>query len=69
MGLQLWKIWMLRWKLLAWEVIRQNINFSAEECLGYYELKEHKPRFNKGCSKLLDQRNRLNCSGYRVQVK
>jgi hypothetical protein len=29
---------------------------SAKESLGYYELKKHKQRFNKGCSKLLDQR-------------
>jgi hypothetical protein len=26
------------------------------ESLGYYELKQQKPWFNKGCSKLLDQR-------------
>jgi hypothetical protein len=33
-----------------------NIKFSAKEGLGYFELKKHKPWFNKGCSKLLDQR-------------
>jgi hypothetical protein len=40
----------------AWETIRQNIKISAKESLGYLELKKHKPWFDKGCSKLLDQR-------------
>jgi 50S ribosomal subunit-associated GTPase HflX len=40
----------------AWETARKNIKISAKESLGYYELKEHKPRFNKECSELLDQR-------------
>jgi hypothetical protein len=29
---------------------------SAKESLGYYELKQHKPWYDEGCSKLLDQR-------------
>jgi hypothetical protein len=40
----------------AWETIRENINISAKESLGYFELKNHKPWFDEGCSKLLDQR-------------
>jgi hypothetical protein len=40
----------------AWETIRENIRISAKEILGYYELKKHKPWFNEGSSKLLDQR-------------
>jgi hypothetical protein len=40
----------------TWGSIRKNIKISAKESLGYYELKKHKPWFNKGCSKLLDQR-------------
>jgi hypothetical protein len=40
----------------AWETVRQNIKISAKEGLGYYELKKHKPLFDEGCSKLLDQR-------------
>jgi hypothetical protein len=40
----------------TWEIIAENIKMSAKETLGYYELKKHKPWFNKGCSKLLDQR-------------
>jgi hypothetical protein len=31
----------------AWETIRENIKISAKECLGYYELKKHKPLFDK----------------------
>jgi hypothetical protein len=27
----------------AWETIRRNIKISAEESLGHYELKKHKP--------------------------
>jgi uncharacterized protein YaaR (DUF327 family) len=39
-----------------WETIRENIKISAKESLGYYELKKHKPWFDEGCPKLLDQR-------------
>jgi hypothetical protein len=35
----------------TWEPIRETINISAKENLGYYELKKL-----EGCSKLLDQR-------------
>jgi hypothetical protein len=38
------------------ETIRENIKISAKESLGYYELKQHKPRFQEGCSELLDER-------------
>jgi hypothetical protein len=40
----------------AWEMIRENIKISAKGSLGYFELKKHKPWFDKGFSKLLDQR-------------
>jgi hypothetical protein len=40
----------------AWETFREYIQISAKESLGYFELKNHKPWFDKGCSKLLDQR-------------
>ncbi|PNF29478.1 hypothetical protein B7P43_G04562 [Cryptotermes secundus] len=40
----------------AWETIRENIKISAQESLGYYEPKKHKPWFDEGRSKLLDQR-------------
>jgi hypothetical protein len=39
----------------ALETIRGTIKISAKESLAYCELK-HKPWFNEGCSKLLDQR-------------
>jgi hypothetical protein len=40
----------------AWETIRENIKISANENLGYYELKKCKSWFNEGCSELLNQR-------------
>jgi hypothetical protein len=39
----------------ACETIRENIRISAKVSLGYYELKEHKPWFDKGCSELLSK--------------
>jgi hypothetical protein len=40
----------------SWESIREDINISAKESLGYSELKKHISWFDKGCSKLLDQK-------------
>jgi hypothetical protein len=40
----------------AWETIRENIKISAKASLDYYEFKKHKPWFDEGSSKLLDQR-------------
>jgi hypothetical protein len=53
----------------AWESSRENIKPSAIESLGYYELKQHKPWFDEDCSKFSDEGSRLNCSGFRIQVK
>jgi hypothetical protein len=39
----------------ALDIIRENVNISAEESLCYYELKKTKPCFDEGCSELLDQ--------------
>jgi hypothetical protein len=36
----------------AWERIRESIKILTEERLGCCELKEHKPWFKEGCSKL-----------------
>jgi hypothetical protein len=47
----------------AWATIRENIKISAKESLHYYELKQHKPWFDEGCPKLLDQGNKPSCSG------
>jgi hypothetical protein len=40
----------------AWEIIRENMEISANESLGYFELRKRKPCFDEGCSKLVDQR-------------
>jgi hypothetical protein len=40
----------------AWETVREYIQISTKESIGYYELKTHKPWFDEGCSELLDQR-------------
>jgi hypothetical protein len=53
----------------AWETIRENIKISAEESLGYFELKKHKPWFDEGCSNCFIKGNKLNFSGYSIQVK
>jgi hypothetical protein len=45
----------------------QEAHSSAKDNLGYFELKKHMPWFDEGRSKLLDQK--LNCSGYGIQVK
>jgi hypothetical protein len=33
----------------VWERIRKNLKISAKESLGYHELKQHGPWFDKGC--------------------
>jgi hypothetical protein len=53
----------------AWESITEAIKASAMESIGYYELKQHEPWFEKECSEFLDQGSRLNCSGSRIQAK
>jgi hypothetical protein len=40
----------------ALETIRENIEISAKERVGYCELRKHNPWFIEGCSKLLHQR-------------
>jgi RNAse (barnase) inhibitor barstar len=40
----------------AWETIRENIKIPAKRSLGHFEFKKHKPWFDEGCPKLLDQR-------------
>jgi hypothetical protein len=32
----------------AWQTIGENINISAKESLGYYELRKHKPWLDEG---------------------
>jgi hypothetical protein len=43
---------------IIWERIGKNIKISAKGSPRYYELKKHKPWFDQGCSKLVDQRKR-----------
>jgi hypothetical protein len=38
-----------------WENIKENIKSSEKENLGLYELKQHKPWFDKECLRFLDQ--------------
>jgi hypothetical protein len=47
----------------VWENIRENINISAQEILGYCEPKHRKPWFYEGCSKLVARRkqDKLQC--------
>jgi hypothetical protein len=40
----------------AWENIKENINTSAKDSLGLYELKQHKPWFDEECLGFLGQR-------------
>jgi hypothetical protein len=41
---------------IAWEMIRENIKISAKESFCYFKLKKHKPWFDEGCLKVLDQK-------------
>jgi hypothetical protein len=48
-----------------WEMIGENIKISS-----YYELKKHKPCFNGGCLKLLDQKKQPKLQwSCRIQIK
>jgi hypothetical protein len=40
----------------AWENITKNVNISAKESLGLYELKQQKPWFDEECLDFLDRR-------------
>jgi hypothetical protein len=53
----------------AWETIRENIKILVKESLDYFELKKHKPWFDEGCSKLLDQRKQAKLQWLQDQVK
>jgi hypothetical protein len=44
----------------AWETIRENINISAKESLGYFEVKKHESCFHEGCSRLLVRKKQAN---------
>jgi hypothetical protein len=59
----------MRWINIAWETIRENIRISAKKSQGYYELKNRKPCFDKGCPELLDQRKEAKLQWLRIQAK
>jgi hypothetical protein len=40
----------------AWENIKENINTSAKDSLGLYDLKQHKAWFDEECLSFLDHR-------------
>jgi hypothetical protein len=50
---------MLRWKLIVLGK-QKNVKISAKESISYYELKNHKPWFERGCPELLDKRKQAN---------
>jgi hypothetical protein len=54
----------------ACEVVRESIKVSFKESMGYFELKKHKPWFDEGFSKLLDQwkQAKLQWLHYRSEV-
>jgi hypothetical protein len=45
----------------TWEMISENNKISSKVSPLYYGLNKHKQWFGKGCSKLLDERNKVNC--------
>jgi hypothetical protein len=49
----------------AWETIRENIETSPKESLGYFEFNG----LTKDARNCLIKGNKLNCSGYRVHLK
>jgi hypothetical protein len=55
-GLQLWKIWMLRCKLIVSGKRLERISKFNQVSSRYCEFRKHKSWFDKGCSELLDQR-------------
>jgi hypothetical protein len=50
----------------AWEIMSENINISAKDSIGYYEL-SHTPWLNEGCSKLSTQKKKAKLQWLRVQ--
>jgi hypothetical protein len=51
------------------EGIGDNNKTSAKDNLGYHKLKHKKPQFDDGCSNLIDQKNKLNYNGCKIQAK
>jgi len=43
----------------VWQNIKEDIQISAKQSLGLYELKQHKPWFDNEFSRFLDQRKKV----------
>jgi hypothetical protein len=52
-----------------WETIRENIKISAKESLGYHEPSSISHDLMKDAQNYWIRGNKLNCSGYRIQMK
>ena len=52
-----------------WENMKENIKTSVKESLGRHELKQHKNWIDDECLHFFMKGMRLNCNGYRIQVK
>jgi hypothetical protein len=48
---------------------KENITIFAKDCLGYYELKKHSHGSTNVAQNYYIKGNKLNCSGYRIQIK
>jgi hypothetical protein len=53
----------------TWEINKENIKILAKDSVRQYERKRHRPWFDEGYSKFIDERSRLNCFHYRITAK
>jgi hypothetical protein len=49
--------------------MRENIEISAKDSLGYYDFKQHKSWFEEESSNFWMEERKLSYSGYRIQAK
>jgi hypothetical protein len=52
-----------------WETVRENINISAKESLGIYEVRKHEHGSMKDAQNYLIKGKKLNYGGYSIHVK
>jgi predicted transcriptional regulator len=53
----------------VWEKITENIKISARESVGYCEMNQHNHALMKDAQNHYNKGNKLNSSGYGIQVK
>jgi hypothetical protein len=58
---------MMMW--ILWESVMKNINTSAKESLGHYELKSINHGSVKDVQNYSMKRKKPDCNGYRIQIK